>query len=118
MLVEKFKDVEVQTNLTTLLTSLHFFGGLGRYANIIILQLSEDSGLIIHEFTSSTEAEKRYFELERRDLFNNATPKDDFVLVAGETFAHVRAAYLNYFSDAREFLRYIYEGCKKLQGVN
>ena len=40
--------------------------------------------------------------------------KDDIVLVRADTSQEVREAYKNYFSDARDFIRLIEEGCEKL----
>lgn len=115
--VEKFQALEDETEITYFLTSLRVFDVIGQNVNSMILQITEDSGVIVHEFTNSEEAENRYFELEQGDLIEHGVPKEDILLVAGETFAQIRAAYLNYFSDAREFLHYIKEGRNILQGA-
>lgn len=39
---------------------------------------------------------------------------DDIVLVRADTSQEVREAYKNYFSDAREFIQLIENGCQKL----
>jgi GTP pyrophosphokinase len=49
-----------------------------------------------------------YFELEKK------YPEDDIVLVKADTFAEIRSAYRNYFSDTNEFLRLVREGCDVL----
>jgi hypothetical protein len=48
------------------------------------------------------------FELEKE------FPDSDVVLVRADTSDDVRLAFRNYFSDARDFIRLMEEGCAKL----
>jgi hypothetical protein len=44
------------------------------------------------------------------------SPGRDVVLVRAGTSEEVRIAFRNYFTDAREFIRLVDEGCQKLSG--
>ena len=44
-------------------------------------------------------------------------PGQDIVLVRADTSDEVRLAFKNYFSDARDFIRMIEDGCTKLTKV-
>ena len=118
VLIEKFSEMEEATDITFLLRSLRIFDVVQVQSKSIILQLSKDSGLKVHQFKTTREAEEQYFEFEKGDLFDQGKPKDDFVLVSGEAFSHVRSAYQNYFSDARGYLLYIKDGCEKLRNTH
>jgi putative GTP pyrophosphokinase len=76
----------------------------------IILQFSEADRLTIHQIANEKSATDEYFRLEKDN------PDDDIVLVNADSFAEIRSAYRNYFSDPQEFLRYLHEGCVALGG--
>jgi hypothetical protein len=44
-------------------------------------------------------------------------PEYDIVLVKADTSDEVRLAFKNYFSDARDFIKLVEEGCAKLSGA-
>jgi putative GTP pyrophosphokinase len=74
------------------------------------LQFKQDGKLEIHDASSDKSAVQLYFELEKQN------PNDDIVLVKADTFDEIRSAYRNYFSDPREFLRYLDQGRLALGG--
>jgi hypothetical protein len=76
-----------------------------------ILNFAEDGSLEIKSYRDATDALKILFELE------NKFPKNDIVLVRADTSDEVRLAFRNYFSDAKEFIRLIETGYKKISGV-
>lgn len=62
-------------------------------------------------FRDATDALMELFKLEEEN------PGKDIVLVRGDTSEDVRIAFKNYFSDAREFIQLIENGCHKLAGA-
>lgn len=80
------------------------------YRNTILI-FSSSGDLEIRTFRDATEALKSLFELEKQ------FPDRDIVLVRADTSDEVRLAFRNYFSDAREFIRFVENGCAKLSGV-
>jgi putative GTP pyrophosphokinase len=76
----------------------------------VILMFSENEKLEIKTYRGATDALRALFELERDN------PGQDIVLVRAGTTEEVRSVFRNYFSDAREFIRMIEEGCQKLSG--
>lgn len=83
-------DAEVSSNRNTILV----FGGAG--------------DLDIRTYRDATEALRSLFELEKE------RPGQDIVLVRADTSDEMRLAFRNYFTDARDFIRYIERGCERL----
>lgn len=83
-------DTEVSSNRNTILV----FGGAGE--------------LETHTFRDATEALRALFELEKE------MPGRDIVLVRADSSDEVRLAFRNYFTDARDFIRYVERGCERL----
>ena len=73
-----------------------------------ILIFSGAHDLEIRTYRDSTDALRALFELEKE------LPDRDIVLVRADTSDEVRLAFRNYFSDARDFIRFIVDGCAKL----
>ncbi|HBP5742024.1 RelA/SpoT domain-containing protein [Pseudomonas aeruginosa] len=73
-----------------------------------ILIFSDSGELEIKTYRDSTDALRNLFDLEKR------FPQKDIVLVKADTSEEVRIAFKNYFSDARDFIEYIEQGCTKL----
>lgn len=73
-----------------------------------ILIFSGESSLEVRTFRDAPDALRALFELERQ------MPERDIVLVRADTSDEVRLAFKNYFSDARDFIRLVEEGCAKL----
>lgn len=73
-----------------------------------ILIFKPDGELEVKTYKDATEALTALFILEKE------VTHDDIVLVRADTSQEVREAYKNYFSDAREFIQLIENGCQKL----
>jgi len=73
-----------------------------------ILIFSGSRELDVRTYRDSTDALRALFELEKE------FPDCDVVLVKADTSDDVRLAFRNYFSDARDFIRLMEEGCAKL----
>lgn len=78
-------------------------------AQQLILHQKRNGDLQIHSFPTMQETLEQYFRLEKE------FPADDIVLVRGNTFAEIRTAYRNYFSDVGAFVQYVDEGCAALR---
>lgn len=75
-----------------------------------ILIFSESGNLEVKTYRDSTEALMALFELEAK------MPGQDIVLVKADTSDEVRFAFKNYFSDAKDFIELVENGCEKLSG--
>lgn len=73
-----------------------------------ILIFSGDRPLEVKTFRDAPDALRALFDLERQ------FPDRDIVLVRADTSDDVRLAFKNYFSDARDFISLIENGCAKL----
>lgn len=73
-----------------------------------ILIFSASGELEIREFRDAPDALRALFELEKQ------MPEHDIVLVRADTSDEVRIAFRNYFSDARDFIKLVDDGCAKL----
>jgi putative GTP pyrophosphokinase len=76
----------------------------------LILIFSENGKLETLAFRDATDALRALFKLE------SESPEKDVVLVRADTSDEIRVAFKNYFSDARDFVELIEEGCEKLAG--
>ena len=76
----------------------------------VILIFSDVQELEVKTYRDATDALRALFELER------STPGKDIVLVRADTTEEMRISFRNYFSDAREFINLIDEGCQVLSG--
>lgn len=73
-----------------------------------ILIFSDSGGLDVQTFPDAPTALRALFHLEETE------PDKDIVLVKAESNSEVRLAYKNYFSDARDFIGMIEQGCSEL----
>ena len=73
-----------------------------------ILIFSESGALEVREFRDAPDALRALFELEKQ------MPERDIVLVRADTSDEVRIAFRNYFSDARDFIKLLEDGCSRL----
>jgi hypothetical protein len=73
-----------------------------------ILIFSEGTPLEVRTFRDATDALRALFDMEK------GMPDKDIVLVRGDTSDEVRLAFRNYFSDARDFIHLLENGCSKL----
>lgn len=81
---------------------------IGGGKNVILIFELQD--LQIKTYRDATDALRALFELER------SNPGKDIVLVRADTTEEMRISFKNYFSDAREFIHLINEGCEVLSG--
>ncbi|MBU4316125.1 MAG: RelA/SpoT domain-containing protein [Proteobacteria bacterium] len=77
-----------------------------------ILVISPSGDLEILTFRDAPEALRALFQLEKEH------PEKDIVLVRADTSEEVRFAFKNYFSDAKDFVYLVEEGCQRLSGAN
>ncbi len=77
--------------------------------NVILMFTGKDE-LEVRSFRDASEALRVLFDLEK------ANPGNDIVLVRAASGTDVRIAFRNYFSDARDFIRLVEEGCQSLAG--
>jgi len=73
-----------------------------------ILIFSGGKPLEVKTYRDAPDALRALFELEKQ------MPDKDIVLVRGDTSDEVRLAFKNYFSDARDFISLVEDGCAKL----
>jgi hypothetical protein len=73
-----------------------------------ILIFSAAGDLEVQTFRDATDALQALFALEKK------YPDRDVVLVRADTSDEVRLAFKNYFSDAKDFIRLVEDGCTKL----
>lgn len=73
-----------------------------------ILIFSGTGDLEVRAFRDAPDALRALFDLEKQ------FPDRDIVLVRADTSEEVRLAFRNYFSDARDFIRLLEDGCAKL----
>ena len=72
--------------------------------------MKDGKPLEVKSYRYAPEALRSLFKLEAEN------PGVDVVFVKGNTSEDVRIAFRNYFTDAREFIRLIENGCNKLSG--
>jgi hypothetical protein len=73
-----------------------------------ILIMSSSGELEVKLYREAPDALRALFDLEKE------MPDRDIVLVRADTGDEVRIAFRNYFSDARDFIRLLEDGCSKL----
>lgn len=110
-LVENFLRLDEELGLMKLLGGLNIANSELTSNRNVILVFSGTSDLEIKTFRDAPEALRALFELEKQK------PGVDVVLVRADTTEEVRLAFKNYFSDARDFIRLVDEGCQILSGV-
>lgn len=109
-LVREFLAINAQLNLLNMLRGLNAAGTEVSENRNTILIIHESSALEVRTYRSATDALAALFELEKE------MPETDVVLVKADTTEEVRFAFKNYFSDARDFIRLVEDGCQKLSG--
>jgi putative GTP pyrophosphokinase len=114
-------NTDLVDRITGIDSDLHLLGMLRRMqpsvsdasdASSLVLQISEDGNLTIHELPTRSDAIGAYFRLEKE------YPRDDIVLVRADTFQFIRTAYRNYFSDVEEFITFVDQGCRDLSNLH
>lgn len=108
--VERFLKLDRRLSLLDTLRGLNAADSEVLAKNAILI-FSDTQGLAIQAYRNSTEALRALFDLEKEH------PERDIVLVKADTSDEVRLAFKNYFSDARDFIGKIEDGCTRLLKV-
>lgn len=108
--VREFLKLDSELGLLNMLRGLNASGGIADARRNVILIVSQSGNLEIRTYRDAPEALRELFELEKERTGS------DVVLVRAESDRDVREAFKNYFSDARDFIRLVDEGCQKLSG--
>lgn len=106
--VAQFLAAEKEIALLETLRSLNAADKTVSAKRNAILIFSGGKPLEVKSFRDAPEALRALFELEKK------MPDRDIVLVRADTTDEIRLAFKNYFSDARDFIRLIEDGCAKL----
>ena len=109
--IKEFLSLDKELNLLNMLRGLKTADTAITEKRNSILIFHESSDLEIRSYRSATEALSALFELEK--VMPSGT---DVVLVKADTTEEVRFAFKNYFSDARDFIKLVEDGCQKLSG--
>ena len=110
-LVEEFLIIEKDLHLLTTLRGLNAANKSVSERRNAILIFSSTGELEIKSYRDSPDALRALFELEKQ------YPEQDIVLVKADSSDDVRLAFKNYFSDARDFIQLVEDGCQKLANV-
>lgn len=110
-LVEDFLAIDNELHLLTTLNGLNAANESVSEKRNAILIFSAKGELEIKTYRDAPDALRQLFELEIQ------YPEHDIVLVKADTSEEVRLAFKNYFSDARDFIKLIREGCEILSNA-
>lgn len=110
-LVATFHALDEELGLIKMLKGLNFANRTISGNRNAILIFSATDKLDVRTYRDATDALKALFDLEKE------LPGRDIVLVRADTNEDVRLAFKNYFSDARDFIKYVENGCQILSGV-
>lgn len=108
--LEEFLAIDKELSLLSTLRGLNQAKSDVSDKKNTILIFSREGELRIKSYRDATEALSALFILEKE------MPNSDIVLVRADSSDEVRLAFRNYFSDAREFVRFVDGGCEKLSG--
>jgi putative GTP pyrophosphokinase len=109
-LIQEFLGLDNEIGLLKLLRGLNAADSEVSAKRNVLLMFTDKDKLEIRSYRDATDALRALFEVERDN------PGKDVVLVRADTSEDVRIAFRNYFSDAREFIRMVEEGCESLSG--
>ena len=109
-LVRQFSILDRELNLINTLRGLNAANKSVSENRNTILIFSATGDLDIKSYRDAPDALKALFELEKQH------PDRDVVLVRADSSDDVRLAFRNYFSDAREFIKFVEIGCEKITG--
>ena len=107
-LVANFLAAEKDLGLLQMLRGLNSADKIISAKRNAILIITEGKPLEVKQYRDAPDALRALFELEKE------MPDRDIVLVRADTSEDVRLAFKNYFSDARDFLGLIDDGCAQL----
>jgi hypothetical protein len=110
--VRRFLEIDHELGLMRTLRGLNAADKAVTENRNAILIFSMAGDLEVQTFRDATDALQALFELEKKH------PDRDIVLVRADTSEEVRLAFKNYFSDARDFIRLVDDGCATLSGTS
>jgi putative GTP pyrophosphokinase len=105
-LVDQFEAVEGEINLLRTLKGINGVNKEVMSGKNVILVFKQESQLDIFTYARSKDAIEDYFKLEK------SGSGEDIVYVSADSGEDVRSAFRNYFSDTRDFVVYVEEGCE------
>ena len=111
-LVRRFIELNKEINLIQLLKGLNATNTETSNKKNAILIFKPNRELDVKTYKEATDALTALFSLEKE------VTHDDIVLVRANTSQEVREAYKNYFTDARDFIDLIENGCEILFKVS
>jgi len=109
-LVKQFLVLDKELNLMNTLRGLNAANKSVSENRNTILVFLQSGDLEIKTYRDATDALLALFEIEKQ------YPDRDVVLVRADSSDDVRLAFRNYFSDAREFIKFVENGCEILTG--
>lgn len=109
-LVSNFLRLDQELGLMNMLRGLNAADSAATADRNVILVFSKTNNLEVKTFRDATDALRALFDIEQKN------PGYDVVLVRADSSEEVRIAFKNYFSDARDFIKLIEDGCQKLSG--
>lgn len=107
-LVAEFLALDRELHLLRMLRGLNATDKAVSAKRNAILIMSSTGELEVKMYREAPDALRALFELEKE------MPDRDIVLVRADTSDDVRIAFRNYFSDARDFIKLVEDGCAKL----
>jgi hypothetical protein len=110
-LVREFLELEHELNLLNRLRGLNEADTDVSNRKNVILIISPDGKLETRSYRSGAEALRNLF------VFEKDHPDFDIVLVKADAPEDVRFAFKNYFSDTKDFVKLVEDGCAKLSKV-
>lgn len=108
--VKEFLALDIELNLLRTLEGLNTAETATTTNRNAILIFKSNGELEVRTYREATEALRALFALEKE------MPGKDIVLVKADTNEDIRLAFKNYFSDARDFISRITDGCQQLSG--
>lgn len=109
-LVKDFLALDKDLGLMKLLRGLNSADRDVSSQRNVLLAFTDAGQLETWTYRHATDALRQLLLLEK------SRPTQDIVLVRADTSEEVRIAFRNYFSDARDFLRLVEDGCAHLSG--
>lgn len=109
-LVREFLAADKELGLLQMLRGLNAVDKTVSDNRNAILIFNQNQPLEIKTYRDATDALRALFDLEKQ------YPGQDIVLVKAATTDEMRLAFKNYFTDARDFIARIEEGCTALSG--
>ena len=110
-LVRRFSALDQEIGLLRTLRGLNAADKAVTENRNAILIFSAAGDLEVQTYRDATNALQALFNLEKQH------PDRDVVLVRADTNDEVRLAFKNYFSDAKDFIRLVENGCAKLSAT-